>query len=411
MNRIFESTICNLVSSTMVNNRLQLSLECTKKKIMIYIDLLKQLHLSINGENCLFSRPGIYNILYHMKARKTNTITIDMWRINEGVWTDDALDQVVRSIKVYEFGDPIVLSKKKYQIMYSFDQHYYAGAMASIHSLLHNFNHKKSKDLVLHLCIGKEDLDSCLRVMNQLESLFTVQTIIYVLNDSIVDESIMKTTCFKGGNHLLKVANFNRLICGHIIQCPHLLYLDSDTIVQTDLSKIIDQIPDSPYVIMGKQSHLTIKNLLNVNNIEHAKGYIGDDASKPIIYTGTLLIQPALFRGYYSAMIDLVNIHNSLEKKGGLYKLFTMSIINITLIEQITYFDTFLNNVVDLGCKQDLSKEIIEKADVLDWSGMYKPWFNNGYYRKNWKKYDLLGIKYESTQKNKDTLEQFSSKK
>lgn len=408
MNRIFDSAICTILSSTLEKNRLQLSLQCTKKKIMIYMDLKKRIHMSIGPQQYLFNHPGMYSVLYHTKNRSVSIVNIEIWRINEGKWTEEELEQVISSMKIYEFGNPIVLSKKKYQIMYSFDQDYYVGAMASINSLLINFNQNKKNDLVLHLCIGQEDLPSFLQVMNNLESLFSVETIVYVLNQSIVDESIMKTTCYKGGNHLLKISNFNRLICGHVIECPHLLYLDSDTIIQTDLSALLDKIPNTPYVIMGKQSQLTLKNLLNCNNIEHAKRYIGEHVNKSIIYTGTLLIQPALFRQHYPEMINLVRLHNELEKKGGLYKLFTMSIINITLIKHILYFDPFLNNVVDLGCKNDLQEELIKKADVLDWSGIHKPWYSTGFYREQWKKYDLFDANKNCKQKDKNTVESFS---
>ena len=107
-------------------------------------------------------------------------------------------------------------------------------------------------------------------------------------------------------------------------------------------------------------------------------------------------------------MIELIKTHNNLEKKGGLYKLFTMSIINITLLDSIKYFDQFLNNVVDLGCKRDISLKELKSADVLDWSGIYKPWYNNGLYRSYWKKYDILLKNYGDVYTNKNTVESFS---
>ena len=44
-------------------------------------------------------------------------------------------------------------------------------------------------------------------------------------------------------------------------------------------------------------------------------------------------------------MIELIKTHNNLEKKGGLYKLFTMSIINISLLQEIKYFDNYNNGI------------------------------------------------------------------
>ena len=291
--------------------------------------------------------------------------------------------------------------------MYSFDKNYYSGAFSSIYSLLYNFDPTKIDELNLNICIEEEDLQSFIHIVSKFREKKCFNYILYILNKTVLDNSILNTKCYKGGNHLLKTANFNRLICGHIITCNHLLYLDSDTIVKSDLSNVIDNIPNNEYIIMGKKSELLLKNLLNVNNIEHAKLYIENNEQKNVIYTGTLLINPNRFREHYQKMIELVNVHNTLKDKGGLYKLFTMSIINITLINDIIYFDSFLNNIVDLGCKKDIEQSLLERADVLDWSGIYKPWFNNGMYKEFWKKYDVLLIKYSNVETNKNTVESF----
>ena len=408
MEHIFQSAFSTVESVTFDNNILHLSINCSKKLVLFYFDTLKHLHIKINKEQYNLDLPGQYHIFYNNKTKKT-IFDVQISRMNGCSFTFDTLEQVLRSLKIYEFGNPIVVSTKKYQIMYSFDKNYYSGASASIMSLMKTFREDRIEQLYLNICIEKEDIPSFIRLLKKFKKEFTVDYSIYILDKSILDDSIIKTTCFKGGNHLLKLANFNRLICGHIINCKHLLYLDSDTIVQTDLSNALELIPDEDYIIMGKMSTLTVSNIINVKNIEYAKSFIGDNMKKPIIYTGTLIINPAKFRKYYSKMIELIKTHNSLENKGGLYKLFTMSIINISLLEEIKYFDNIIKNVVDLGCKKDIEIKTIEKADVLDWSGVYKPWYNNGLYRKYWKKYDMLCKTYENVNTNKNTVESFSS--
>lgn len=408
MDSIFQSQIATIESSKIENNTLYLSINITKKLVLFYFDLLKHVKIKIKTEEYVIDLPGKYHIFFSLK-RKENIIHLEIVRLNNFLLTSELLQEVIRSIKIYEYGNPILISDKKYQIMYSFDKNYYSGASASIVSLVNTFCPNKLDDLYLNICIEKDDLTSFIRLIKTLKKEIIFDYSIYILNKSLLDDNILKTTCFKGGNHLLKLANFNRLICGHIIHCKHLLYLDSDTIIQKDLSSVLDKITDDDYIIMGKMSHLTVSNLLNVNNIEHASNYIGNNIKKPIIYTGTLIINPAKFRKYYSKMIELIKTHNNLEKKGGLYKLFTMSIINISLLQEIKYFDNILNNVVDLGCKADIETNIIEKADVLDWSGLYKPWYNNGMYRQYWKKYDLLCKEYNDITTTKNTVESFSS--
>lgn len=407
MDRIFQSTIATVDSTVYDNHVLKLAVNVTKKLVLFYFDTLKHVQIKINTEQYILDLPGQYHIFYNNHKSKKTVFDIEISRLNDIDMTPETVETVIRSIKVYEFGNPIVVSNKKYQVMYSFDKNYYSGASASIVSLIKSFRVDKIDELYLNICIEKDDLPSFIRLIKKLKKEITFEYSIYILNKRVLDDSILSTTCFKGGNHLLKLANFNRLICGHIINCKHLLYLDSDTIVQTDLSGVLDLIPDDDYIIMGKMSTLTVSNILNVKNIEYAKNYIGENLKKPIIYTGTLIINPARFRRYYSKMIELIKTHNSLENKGGLYKLFTMSIINISLLDNIKYFDKILNNVVDLGCKKDIETETMDKADVLDWSGLYKPWYNNGMYRKYWKKYDLLCKTYNNVETNKNTVESF----
>jgi lipopolysaccharide biosynthesis glycosyltransferase len=207
---------------------------------------------------------------------------------------------------------------------------------------------------------------------------------------------------------LLNIANYCRLIIGNIINCDKLLYLDSDTIVQTDLSVCLDKVNCDNFVILGKRANLNFKNILNCNNINHAVEYFGSDFNleKNVIFTGTLIMNPKKIKKYFSEILKVVSIHNSLEDKGGLYKLFTMSLINVSMFNSFYYFDEYINNVVDLGFRDNLH-DLIKNSDVLDWSGINKPWFSNGFYREYWTKYNIFDIDYKNVEKNKDTIESF----
>lgn len=399
MDDLFYSNISTIVQHNVHKDVLSFTINCSKTCVLICFDTLKILHVTIDSNEYYLRTPGTYSILHNSDG---SIIHIKIHRINE-----NPIDLTVLSyIKVYEFGNPLKLSDKKYQIMYAFDKNYYVGAFASICSLIQNFDKSRLNNLNINICIVKEDLDSFLKIVNNTR--LEINLILYVVDSSIIDSRILQTACFKGGNHLMKISNFNRLICGHIIQCDNLLYLDSDTIIKSDVSKILDKIPNEEYTILGKSSNLRLCNLLNANNIEYAKDYIGNNSEKPIIYTGTIIINPRNFRARYNDMIKLISLHNNLFTKGGLYKLFTMSIINITLIDDIKYFDSFLDNLVDLGCKKDIDETSLKTADVLDWSGVLKPWFKNGLYKKYWKKYDILNYSFGECTTNKNTIERFT---
>jgi lipopolysaccharide biosynthesis glycosyltransferase len=196
------------------------------------------------------------------------------------------------------------------------------------------------------------------------------------------------------------------LIVSNFINSEKLLYLDSDTIVQTDMAEILDNIPkENTFAFIGKKAELTFNNLINCTNKKIVLDFLGNDfdLNKNVIYTGTMVLNTSIIRNKFNKMVNLVKAHN--ETKGGIYKLFTMSIINLGMVGNIGYFDDYLKNIVDLGFKEGLEDEI-EKSDVLDWSGMYKPWFCNGLYREYWMKYNIMFDKSENyVMYNKDTVE------
>ena len=161
---------------------------------------------------------------------------------------------------------------------------------------------------------------------------------------------------------------------------------------------------------MGKRSTLNYKNIMNDKNMEYVYTILSNsfDQNNNVIYTGTLIINPNQYRLYYDKILEVIKLHNALDSKGGLYKLFTMSILNLAYHDVIQYFDDILDNIVDLGYKTDLSTDKLDNCHVLDWSGMFKPWFVNGLYREYWKKHNLIYDKVDYVEKNRDTVEKFS---
>ena len=123
-----------------------------------------------------------------------------------------------------------------------------------------------------------------------------------------------------------------------------------------------------------------------------------------------MIIFPKKFVKFFNNIIEYVKLHNNTE--GGIYKLFTMSLINLALYsddnKNIGTIDNIINNIADLGFKTDIPLDIIEKADILDWSGVYKPWYINGLYRQFWEKYNLLFNSNELMTQDKNTIESWS---
>lgn len=312
-------------------------------------------------------------------------------------------------INISEYGKPSEKNLHEYEIVYSFDKNYLSGAFASLYSLLYNFNESKKKMLQINFIFSDDVLDYFYREYDKLNDILniTCHISIYIINKSLVNENIKHTKCFKGGNHLLNVANYGRLLICQLFSCNQLLYLDSDTIIQSDLSICFDSIKNKNYTISGKKSNLTFKNILIAKNYNIVRKIFSDNfnINENIIYTGTLFIRPKKFKLIFDRVSKIVDAHNNLPD--GLYKLFTMSIINLCIYDRLDYFDTFLTNVVDLGFKS-IDQKLLDSADVLDWSGIQKPWFTNGLYKDYWKKYNLLFDEKEEITINNNTVETFT---
>ena len=101
---------------------------------------------------------------------------------------------------------------------------------------------------------------------------------LHVINfDLIMDDSFLNTTCLKGGNHLLNVGNFGRLLIGKLFDVDEILYIDSDTIIQSDMSVLLDSVTGKKYIICGKKSNLTYKNILVSANYTNAINFLGNN--------------------------------------------------------------------------------------------------------------------------------------
>lgn len=326
------------------------------------------------------------------------------------------------------------------QIVYSFDSKYFVGAFASIYSLITNCdvsvntNSNPNPNTNINMILPVDDYKKFLKhfeifykkILDILDmgtgtgagtdpdKITHITFGIYLTTQDIIPSYVKETKCFKGGNHLLNMGNYSRLIIGHILPYDIVLYIDSDTVIQKNVLKVFSNVYEK-FVVMGKRSHLNYNNLFNSNNRCYFETVIKTNNCSDIeelfrtnvIYTGTMIINPRGLRKRFGDIMSILRLHNSIGDKGGLYKLFTMSLINIGLFGKLKYMDEYLVNIVDLGCNRSIDEKDIEEADVLDWSGIYKPWYVNGLYQKYWAKYNIMFDICESVTGNKNTVEEF----
>jgi hypothetical protein len=110
----------------------------------------------------------------------------------------------------------------------------------------------------------------------------------------------------------------------------------------------------------------------------------------------------------YPRIIQIIKEHNKAEN--GIYKLFTMSLQNIVFYRKIEDIYPIIRSLPDLGSKRKgWTNEDIDNAQILDWSGIYKPWFRNGLYKEEWEKYNIMPFLEEPGEVEfaKKTVEKF----
>jgi hypothetical protein len=125
-------------------------------------------------------------------------------------------------------------------------------------------------------------------------------------------------------------------------------------------------------------------------------------------YGAPILTDCRIWRNVYSKIVKIIGIHNKTDN--GIYKLFTMSLQNIIFYGKMEDIYPIIRTLPDLGSKRkEWTKEDIENADILDWSGVYKPWFRNGLYKEEWDKYNIMPFLEEvgEVEFAKKTVEKF----
>jgi len=157
---------------------------------------------------------------------------------------------------------------------------------------------------------------------------------------------IKNTTCKLGRGHLLSIANCARLMLGELFNYEKCLYIDSDTIIQKDIYTLFKDIDTTNTVIYAYKSNDIKLSDIFVNSIHNSvnellqKKYILTDKC---YYTGTFLVNCKLWKqnNILDDFYNIINIHNSINS--GLYKFFTMSIMNIVLYGQFKELNNYIS--------------------------------------------------------------------
>jgi len=373
-------------------NCINIDIECKSKTYLQFDD--KKLLLR-NGKStlCYNFKRNFFLIKSDNDDHKINSINF-----NKGVTSKNKWDN------------------NKINILLCSDENYFVGLFACLNSVVSNTNNLS--EIYFNFIIPIESVNIFFNLLEKFNKKLTVELdfTLIILSDNILDESIKKSKCFNGGNHLLNIGNFSRLLVSEYFNYKKLIYLDSDSILQKDIiDRVLKFNLDNPiYSRKMDKKNLTLKMSTIINTDVSFKEIIGLDIdSNDYAYMGApFLANLKLWDNIYLKIVNLIKLHNN--HKDGVYKLFTMSIQNILFYKKLGNINKILNCLPDCGStRKNWNRDILDNSDVLDWSGIFKPWYKNGLHKDYWSIYDILNLSnnFGEINSNKNTVETFKINK
>jgi hypothetical protein len=314
------------------------------------------------------------------------------------------------------------LNNDKVNILLCSDEKYFVGLFASLHSVIINTCHLDDSHFNFMIPIDSSNIFSKLLLEFELKMNVNLSKSIIYLDTNIIDKTIYESKCYNGGGHLLNIGNFSRLLVGEFMSYSKLIYLDSDSIVQTDIIKKLLKF-DLEYPIYAacanlinsnKKKQIVIK-MSSILNCDYDWVNLIGKKIEPnnYVYMGAPFVANCKkWNDVYKKTINIIKIHNNTDK--GIYKLFTMSIQNILFYDETGNISDVLKVLQDLGSsKKEWNITDLINKDILDWSGIYKPWYSNGQYKYIWDNHDIMNLssKFNEINGNKNTIESFSNEK
>jgi len=305
------------------------------------------------------------------------------------------------------------LINDKLNILYSVDKAYFTPMFASLHSIIQNsFGKLDGLHFNFIIPIGEANyFQNMILEYNRIKEKFDHSIIL--IDKMILDNEILNSKCYDGGNHLLNIGNFSRLMIGEVFDYPKLLYMDSDSICKMDVNLLQKlDITNKIYCLKADKKNSDNKRSLVLKMgalINEDYGKSNDINLEEFAYYGAPIFTDCrIWRDVYSKIVQIISQHNKAEN--GIYKLFTMSLQNIVFYGKMEDIYPIIRTLPDLGSKRkEWTREDIDNAQILDWSGVYKPWFSNGLYKEDWEKYYIMPFLEEQGEVEfaKKTVEKF----
>ena len=372
--------------------------------------------LKINND-VIYIQNGINNIIIDLNQNDKNLLSIFT---NENNFIKE--DYEINNFQLSKYKDQ-KLNNNKLNILLCSDNKYFVGLFACLCSVIKNIKFDNLNNVHFNFIIPINDSKNFYYYMKQFLILLktNIKISIIYFDYNCIPNVIKTSKCFNGGNHLLNVGNFSRLLLGNIFDYDKLIYLDSDSIVNTDIYEKLINIPlniNNIHFLSPKADKINSDNkkqlIIKFNNILNENYNFSDNLNLNInfndycYYGAPFYTNCKVWNNLEDDIIKIISLHN--KEENGIYKLFTMSIQNLLFFNKTSNLNEYINCLSDLGSdRKNWDENDLISSDILDWSGVFKPWYTNGLYKNKWIKYDILNLSENNfISKIKNSVETFS---
>lgn len=287
-------------------------------------------------------------------------------------------------------------------VVYACDLKQMVGLQASVASLLASTS--EPSRLTVHIIVsndGAGELASAFGVWFPCLSTRTSNGAIvrlHVVDDKMFEQGMAEVSSsdLALGGALNSAENFARFYMHLLIKnLPIVIYLDADTIVQSDLGQLRTELRESGGTVgfAERSPPETLGYMLKASpGCSH--GQIRSDAnSKKLFNVGMVVIDLKRWKeqGYAETIEGYVQSHNECSTglwRGGSQVPMLLALQNKPRDEpdDFAVFDSSWNTV-GFGWNTTYYHEDIRNAKVLHWNGAEKPWKASGLYRSTWQPY------------------------
>ncbi len=167
------------------------------------------------------------------------------------------------------------------------------------------------------------------------------------------------------------------------------VYLDTDVIVKSDILDF-PQFLDSRFAVGAVKIEEGL-SFANKTAYELSHPFVAHiDPTSPCFNNGVMWMNLKKWREERTYDEKILPWIERQRAGYGVFRGQTQALVNLALYGEICEIDPRWN-VRGLGWEETLSQDLLDSAFILHWTGLKKPWLENGLHQERWAKYDLKG--------------------